>query len=84
MSSPRDQAGLVLLVVGYPGACWALARAVPMFRQRRARRFLATQAAIAAVALGWTLRGKAVPAVLNASMVVVLAAAWRIAGRRRS
>ena len=83
MTSLRLQAGTGLLVVGYPGACWALARAVPMFGQRRGRRFLALQAATASVATGWALRGRAVPAVLNASAVVVLAAVWRVRGRHR-
>ncbi len=82
MTSVRDQVGTGLLAIGYPGAVWALARAVPMFRQRRRRRFLVLQAATAGVATGWVLHDRAVPAALNASAVVVFAAVWWIGGRR--
>jgi hypothetical protein len=75
--------GTVLLAVGYPAAVWALARAVPMFRQRRGRRFLVAETGTASVALGWALRGKAVPSFLNASAAVVLALLWWFTGRRR-
>ena len=81
--SIREQVGTILLLAGYPAAIWALARAVPMFRQRRGRRFLVTEAGTASVALGWALKNKAVPSALNASAVVVLALAWWITGRRR-
>ena len=82
--STRDQVGTVLLAVGYPAAVWALARAVPMFRRRRVRRFLVTEAGTATVALGWALKRKAVPSFLNASAVVFLALVWWFTGRRRN
>jgi len=84
VSPGRQQAGNALLVVGYAVAVWALARAVPMYRQRRGRRFLAAEAGTAGVAAGWALRGEPVRSGLNAAMVVVLAAAWWIGARRRS
>ena len=82
--SSRDQVGAILLVAGYPAAVWALARAVPMFRQHRRRRFLVAQAGTAAVAAGWALREKPVPSAINASAVVVFAIAWWVTGRSRT
>ncbi|MDQ6797021.1 MAG: hypothetical protein M3011_03170 [Actinomycetota bacterium] len=84
VSPGRHQAGNALLVAGYAVAAWALARAVPMYRERRRRRFLAAQAGTAAVAAGWALRGEPVRSALNAAMVAVLAAAWWISGLRRT
>jgi len=84
VSPGRQQVGNALLVVGYAVAVWALARAVPMYRQRRQRRFLAAEAGTAAVAVGWALRGKSLPSALNAGMVVVFAAGWWIGGRRKT
>jgi len=84
ISPGRQQAGNAALVVGYGVAVWALARAVPMFRQRRAGRFLAAEAGTAAVAVGWALRRDVVPAALNGGFVVAFAAAWWIGGRRRT
>jgi len=84
ISSGRQHAGNALLVVGYAVAVWTLAKAVPMFRRRQTRRFLAAEAATTGVAIGWAVRGKSVPSVLNAGMVAMLAAAWWIGGRRRS
>jgi len=83
VSPGRQQVGGALLVAGYALAVWALARAVPMYRQRRQRRFLAAEAGTAAVAVGWALRGKTLPSVANAAMVAVFAAGWWIGGRRR-
>ena len=82
--SIREQVGTILLLAGYPAAIWALARAVPMFRRRRGRRFLVAEAGAASVAVGWALKRKAVPSALNASAVVVLALVWWITGRRRA
>jgi len=84
LSPGRHQAGNVALAVGYAVAVWALAGAVPMFRQRRGARFLAAEAGTAAVAAGWALRRQGVPAVLNGGFVAVLAATWWVAGRRRA
>ncbi len=84
VSPGRQQAGNVLLVTGYVVACWALARAVPMFRQRRGRRFVAAEAGTAAVAVGWALKRNALPAIVNTGTVAVFAAIWWIGGRRRA
>jgi len=84
VSPGRQQAGNVLLVVGYAVAVWALARVVPMYRQRRQRRFFATEAATAGVAVGWALRGNALRSAANAGLVVIFATAWWIGGRRRN
>ena len=79
----RQQAGNALLVAGYAVAVWALAKAVPMYRRRQTKRFLAAEAGTAAVAVGWALRGRTWRAAPNAAMVLVFAAVWWIGGRRR-
>ncbi len=84
VSPGRQQVGGVLLVAGYAVAVWALARAVPMYRQRRQRRFLAAEAGTAAVAVGWALRGQAFRSAANAGLVAVFAAGWWIGGRRKT
>ncbi len=83
VSAGRQQAGNALLLAGYAVAIWALARAVPMYRQRRQRRFLAAEAGTAAVAVGWALRGQAFRSAANAGLVAVFAAGWWIGGRKR-
>lgn len=83
VSPVRQHAANALLVTGYAVAIWALARAVPMFRQHRGRRFLAAEAGTAAVAVGWALRGKTFRAASNAALVVLFAAGWWITGRSR-
>jgi len=82
LSPGRQQVGGALLVAGYAVAIWALARAVPMYRQRRQRRFLAAEAGTAAVAVGWALRGQAFRSAANAGLVAVFAAGWWIGGRQ--
>ncbi len=83
VSPGRQQVGGALLVGGYAVACWALARALPMYRQRRTRRFLAAEAGTAAVAVGWALRGQSLRSAANAGLVAVFAAGWWVGGRRR-
>ncbi len=82
VSAGREQAGNALLVGGYAVAVWALARAVPMYRQRRRRRFFAAEAGTAAVAVGWALRGNSFRSAANAGLVAVFAAGWWIGSRQ--
>lgn len=72
---------LILLLTGYPVAAAVLVRARAVLRERRTRWFVALEAATSAVAAGLALRGRRVPAALNAGAVVGFAVVWWWAGR---
>lgn len=76
----RRRASNVLLAVGYPVAAVAGAKLVPMYTQRRIRRFVAFEAGTAAVVAGLALRRRRIPALLNAGALVTSSAAWWASG----
>lgn len=77
----RKQISTALLVCGYPLATWAALRFVPMWRQRRVRRFLAFEAGTAAVVAGFLLRRRNFEAGVNAAILAGLALAWVASNR---
>jgi hypothetical protein len=76
VSPARRRASNALLLVGYPLATGAAVKLVPMFAERRTRRFLAFQAGTAAVVGGLVLRRRPVPAGLNAAALAGSTALW--------
>jgi hypothetical protein len=79
----RESVSTALLVAGYPLATWAALRFVPMWRQRRIRRFLAFEAGTAAVVVGLALRRRNLEAAANAAILGGLALAWVLTNRPR-
>lgn len=73
----------LLLIAGYPVALVVLARLRSVFRERRTTWFVAEEAASAAIALGWALKGRAEGAAVNALWATALGAAWVFSRRRR-
>jgi len=82
VSTGRRRASNILLAIGYPAAAAAGAKLVPMFTQRRLRRFLVLQAGTGAVVAGLALRRRRIPTLLNAGALVATSAAWWAWGRR--
>lgn len=79
----RQSAGTALLVAGYAlavGAAPLLPRAI---RHRRAAAFITFEAATGAVVVGWALRDRWAPAIVNAVILTGLAATWLTRSRRR-
>ena len=75
---------LPFLIVGYPLAIAMLTRWLPIVRQQRTRWFLAHEAGVASIVTGWLIRGRTQGVVVNGSWLVVAAAWYILAGRRRS
>ena len=71
-----------LHLVGYPVAIGVIARFVPVVRERRTAWFLAHEAAVAAITVGWLLEDRPSGAAINGAWGVV-AAAWYVSRRRR-
>ncbi len=77
----RKTASNVLLLVGYPLSIAAGAKLLPVIRERRVGRFLATEAGIGCVTVGLILRRRPLAAAANGISLVGLAAAWVAVGR---
>jgi hypothetical protein len=73
-----------MLVVGYPVALGVLARLRPVLRERRRRWFLALEAAMVLISVGWILLGRAIGPIINGAALLAFAAAWVRTGRRRA
>lgn len=82
MSRPEVVA-TALHVVGYPTAIVVIVRFVPVVRERRARWFAIHQAGVAAIVVGWALRGDGRAVAVNGAWFVVAAAWYALGGRRR-
>ena len=77
----RLAASNALLVIGYPLSLAAGAKLLPVVRERRLGRFLATEAGIACVTAGLILRRRHLAAAANGASLVGLAAVWVAVGR---
>jgi hypothetical protein len=75
----RDVVPNLLQLAGYPVSLVVIARWVPVVRERRWRWFAAHQAGMAAIVVGWLLRGKAGPVALNGAWLVA-ASLWYALG----
>ena len=73
---------VVLLVIGYIVAMAVLARLRPVLAERRLWWFVALEAAMATIVVGWVLHGRPPAALFNGAALAGLAAAWLITGRR--
>ena len=73
---------IVLLAVGYTVAVALLARLRPVLAERRVWAFVALEAAMAGIVVGWMLRGRPAAAGFNAAALAGLFAAWVVSGRR--
>jgi hypothetical protein len=74
---------LALFLIGYPVAVVVIARWVPVVREQRWRWFLAHEAAVAAIALGWALRDRWPAVAVNAAWGII-AAGWYATRSRRA
>ena len=83
VSPARRRASNALLLVGYPVATAAATKLVPMFAERRGRRFLVFQAGTGAVVAGLLLRRRHGPAALNVAAMAGSAAVWWAVGRHK-
>ncbi|MGH9225913.1 MAG: hypothetical protein ACRD2W_19470, partial [Acidimicrobiales bacterium] len=83
LSPGRRRAANALLAAGYGLAGWAGLRFVPMWRQRRARRFVAFEAGTGLVAIGLVVRGRPLEAAANAITATALGLAWVVRDRLR-
>jgi hypothetical protein len=72
-----------LFVVGYPISIAVICRWLPVVRERRTAWFVAHQLAVAAIVAGWALRGDTQAVGVNGTWLVVAAAWYLAAGRRR-
>jgi len=82
LGSVVDVVSNLLQLAGYPVSLVVIARWVPVVRERRWRWFAAHQAGMAAIVVGWLLRGKAAPVALNGSWLVVASFWYGLGGRR--
>lgn len=73
---------VVLLVIGYPVALAMLVRLKPVLAERRVWWFVALEAAMASIVVGWVLHGRPPAALLNGTALAGFAIAWLITGRR--
>lgn len=73
---------IVLFAFGYPVSIAVIAFFKPVVRERRAAWFAAHQTAVAALVVGWSIRGQVSAVVVNAAWFVVAAAWWLLGGRR--
>lgn len=80
--SATTTAATALHVAGYPTAILVITRFVPVVRERRTAWFVAHQVGVAAIVLGWVLRGDARAVAINGAWLVA-AAAWFARGGRR-
>lgn len=71
----------VLFAFGYPVSIAVILFFRPVVRERRAALFAAHQTAVAALVVGWSIRGQAFAVVVNATWFVVAAAWWMLGGR---
>jgi hypothetical protein len=77
----RRRASNALLVIGYPLSLAAGSKLLPVVRERRIGRFVATEAGIGCVTTGLLLRRRPLAAAVNGAALVGLAAAWTLTGR---
>ena len=73
-----------MLVAGYPVALGVLVRLRSVLRERRRAWFLALEAAMVLISVGWTLLGRAIGLIINGAALVAFAAAWVGTGRRQA
>ena len=71
-----------LRLVGYPVACAAIVRWVPIVRERRADWLVAHELGMAAICLGWALVPRWGGVAINGAWGVIAAIWWASAGRR--
>jgi hypothetical protein len=83
VSRGRRRASTALLVVGYPVACAAGAKLLPVLCERRTRRFLVLEAGAACITTGLALRRRPLLAAANGTFLAGVAAAWVLTGRHR-
>ena len=74
---------VAIRLVGYPGAVAAIVRWVPIVRERWRGWFVAHQAGMAAIVVGWALTDRGAGVAINGLWFVIAAGWWFAAGRRR-
>ncbi len=75
---------VLLRLVGYTVACTAIARWVPIVHERWATWFLAHEAAMAAICIGWATADRWVSLIPNGSWLVIAALWYQRGGLRRT
>jgi hypothetical protein len=79
-----DAAATALFAVGYPTSIAVILRFVPVVRERRWKWFAAHQLAVAAIVVGWTLKGDRRAVAVNSSWFVASTVWYALGGRRRA
>ena len=79
-----DIVGLVLFAFGYPASIAVIARWIPVVREQRSRWYGVHQLAVAAIIVGWAIRGEWGSVAVNATWLVVATAWYGSQGRRNN
>ena len=81
-ASSRNVTAIGFLVIGYVVALAVLTRLRPVLAERRLWWFVALEAAMAGIVVGWLLHGRPPAALFNGAALAGFAVAWVISGRR--
>ena len=79
-----DAAATALFVLGYPTSIVVILRFVPVVRERRTKWLVAHDLAVAAIVVGWALKGDRGAVAINASWLVAANVWYALGGRRRA
>jgi len=79
-----DAAATVLFAFGYPISIVVILRFVPVVRERRMKWLVAHDLAVAAIVVGWALKGDGPAVAINASWLVAANVWYALGGRRRA
>lgn len=79
-----DVLAVALFVVGYPVSITVIARWLVVLRERRLGWLVAHELAVAAIVIGWVIRGLWPAVVVNAAWLAVAAVWYAVVGRRRA
>jgi uncharacterized membrane protein len=79
-----DAAATALFVLGYPTSIVVILRFVPVVRERRTKWLVAHDLAVAAIVVGWALKGDRGAVAINASWLVAANVWYALGGRRRT
>jgi hypothetical protein len=79
-----DAAATALFAFGYPTSIVVILRFVPVVRERRMKWLVAHDLAVAAIVVGWALKGDRRAVAINASWLVAANVWYALGGRRRA
>jgi hypothetical protein len=77
-----DAAATVLFAFGYPISIVVILRFVPVVRERRMKWLIAHDLAVAAIVVGWALKGDRRAVAINTAWLVAANLWYAVGGRR--